>query len=166
MRSLMRRAVLGAFRVLPGGLTKWAVFWLKRKYVIGVVAVVADERGRFLFLHHTYRKKRAWRLPGGLKERHEDVFVTACRELKEEANLTVQALQVIAVEPAEVTMDIAVLCEVKATGPFIVNDEIDDLAWLDPEEATFEIPPEQLRFIAVARQVLLARGHGATLPSR
>lgn len=157
MNGWMHRWTLVAFRALPVWLTKWAVYWLKRKYVIGVVAVVADESGRFLFLHHTYRKKRAWRLPGGLKERHEDVMTTARREMKEEANLLVRPIQVVAVQPSEITLDIAVLCELEESGPFLPNDEIDAFVWLRPEEADFEIPPEQLAFIAIARQVLSVR---------
>ncbi|MCY0877192.1 MAG: NUDIX hydrolase [Firmicutes bacterium] len=156
MREL-RKWTLVAFRVLPVWISKWAVFWLKRKFVVGVVAVLPDAQGRFLFLHHTYRKKRPWRLPGGLKERHEDIFTTVVRELKEEANLTVRAIQVVAVQPSEITLDVAVLCELLEDAPFIPNEEIDDFVWVDPEQANFVIPEEQLGFIAAARIVMAGR---------
>jgi len=155
----LRKLTLVIFRLLPVWISKWAVFWLKRKFVVGVVAVLPDEEERFLFLHHTYRKRRPWRLPGGLKERHEDLFVTVVRELKEEANLTVRALQVVAVQPSEVTLDVAILCELVETGPFLPNDEIDDLIWVRPEEAPFVIPDEQLGFIRAARVVLAGRAN-------
>lgn len=156
MRGL-RKLTLVAFRLLPSWISKWAVFWLKRKFVIGVVAVLPDADGRFLFLHHTYRRKRPWRLPGGLKERHEDIFATVVRELFEEANLTVRALQVVAVQPSEITLDVAVLCELVEARPFVPNDEVDDYVWVHPEEASFPIPEEQLDFIRAARIVLAGR---------
>lgn len=150
----VRKGTLIAFRLLPGWFSKWAVFWLKRKYVIGVVAVVVDEDGRFLFLHHTYRKKRAWRLPGGLKERRENILTTVVREMKEEAGLVVRPLQILAVESADITLDVVVLCEVVEDQLFVANDEIDDLCWLVPEDADFAISQDQWQFIAAARTAL------------
>ncbi len=147
-------AVVKVFRWLPTWISKWVVFWLKRKYVIGVVAVVPNAEGQFLFLHHTYRKRRAWRLPGGLKERREEPFVTAVRELEEEANIRVEPVQVIGVQQSEITLDIAVLCTLVEIGPFTANAEIDAVVWVKPSEADFEIPIEQVAFIDAAHSYL------------
>lgn len=152
--TLLRQMMLAVFRRLPTALSKWIVFLLKRKYVVGVVAVVQNDRGECLFLHHTYRRKRPWRLPGGLKERHEEPFATVVRELREEANMTVRPVRVIGVSQSEITLDILVLCELVEAGPFRVNEEIDALAWADPFTGPFEVPEDQKRMLA---EVLTAK---------
>ncbi len=149
----LNRVIIWIFGLLPGWLSKWFVFWLKRKYVIGVVAVVPNERGEFLFLHHTYRRKRPWRLPGGLKERNERPFDTVVREMREEVNMAVRPLQVIAVSSSEITFDVAVLCKLVEAGPFAPNAEIDDWQWVDPVRAAFDIPGEQREFLEIAMQM-------------
>lgn len=155
---MMQRLVVTVFRWLPNWLSKWIVYLCKRKYVIGVVGVVFDAQGRFLLLHHTYRRKHPWRLPGGLKERHELPFETVVRELEEEANILVRPLQVIAVEPSEVTLDVAVICEMVMQRPFIPNHEVDDAMWVDVDDLPFALPKEQVQFLATAKAWLTA-GH-------
>ncbi|MHB1683390.1 MAG: NUDIX hydrolase [Bacilli bacterium] len=150
----LNRVAIWIFGLLPGWLSKWIVFWLKRKYVVGVVAVLPNERGEFLFLHHTYRRKRPWRLPGGLKERDERPFDTVVREMREEANMTVRPLQVIAVSPSEITLDVAVLCQLVKAGSFLPNAEIDGLQWVDPAHAPFDIPEEQREFLEIAIKLI------------
>ncbi len=154
----LNRVSVRIFGLLPAWLSKWIVFWLKRKYVIGVVAVVPNDRGEFLFLHHTYRRKRPWRLPGGLKERGERPFDTVVREMREEANMTVRPIQVIAVSPSEITLDVAVLCRLVETGSFAPNAEIDAFQWVDPARAAFDIPGEQREFLEVAMKITQWRG--------
>lgn len=148
--TLLRRLMLTVFRFLPTWFSKWIVFLLKRKYVVGVVAVVPNERGECLFLRHTYRRKRPWRLPGGLKERNEEPFATVVRELREEANMTVRPLRVIGVTQSEITLDIVVLCELLEARAFRVNEEIDAFTWADPLSGPFEVPEDQKRVIAGA----------------
>lgn len=157
----MKRLHALAFRLirfLPSFVLKWGVFLLKRKYVIGVVAIVPNDSGEVLFLHHTYRQKRAWRLPGGLKERREDPFATAEREMKEEANMTVRALQVVGVHQADITFDILVLCERVLEHPFEPNAEIDDFVWANPFFTPFEVPEGQLRAIETALRIRSVTG--------
>ena len=144
------RLVLWLFRLLPSWLAKWGIFLLKRKYVIGAVAIVPNERGECLFLHHTYRRKRPWRLPGGLKERREHAFATVVRELQEEANITVRPLCVVGVTQSDITFDIVVLCECVRVGAFAPNAEIDGLVWEDPFAAPFEVPEDQRQLIRLA----------------
>lgn len=152
----MRRLQALAFRLiryLPMWMIKWAVFFVKRKYVIGVVGIVPNRRGEVLFLHHTYRRSRPWRLPGGLKERHEEPFATAERELLEEAGVSVRALQVVGVHQADITLDIVVLCELVREGVFTPNAEVDGLMWVDVANAPFEVPHEQVGMIQRALEI-------------
>jgi ADP-ribose pyrophosphatase YjhB (NUDIX family) len=58
-------------------------------FLVGVVAVVFDDRGRALLFHHTYRRVRPWSLPGGWMGRGEEPEAALEREFREEANLTI-----------------------------------------------------------------------------
>lgn len=159
MRVLLRRLMIRVFSILPQWIAKWAVYTLKRKYVIGVVAYLPNERGEFLFLRHTYRRKRPWRLPGGLKEAREDAFATIARELLEEANLVVRPLQVIGVTQSDITLDICVMCELLEERPFVPNEEIDALLWVDPFAAPFPVPRDQLELIRLVLRLREVRAH-------
>ena len=159
MEALLRRLMVRIFSILPQWMAKWAVYTIKRKYVIGVVAYLPNERGEFLFLRHTYRRKRPWRLPGGLKEAGEDAFATIVRELKEEANLVVRPLQVIGVTQSDITLDICVMCELLEERPFVPNEEIDAFMWVDPFAAPFPVPRDQLELIRLALRLRDARVH-------
>jgi 8-oxo-dGTP pyrophosphatase MutT (NUDIX family) len=143
--------LLRLLRVAPEWVVRCGVFALKRKYVLGAVAVVINDRDEFLFLHHTYRRRYAWRLPGGLVERREDPLDTVVRELQEEARMTVRPITVVGVHPADVTLDIGVLCELVRADEFQVNAEVDAFMWVVPERATFAIKSEQWAFIHAAR---------------
>jgi 8-oxo-dGTP pyrophosphatase MutT (NUDIX family) len=53
----------------------------------GVSALVFDEQGRLLILHHTYRRP-GWGLPSGLVGRREQPAEALARELREELGVS------------------------------------------------------------------------------
>ena len=146
--------VIALYRITPQFISKWAVFWLKPKYVIAVVALVADNAGRLLVLHHTYGKRYFWRCPGGIKERHEHPFTTAERELREEANMVVKAKTIIGTVETWSTFDIAVYCELVEELPFQINPEVDGLMWINPVDPEVIIPPEQEQLIKTLQEMM------------
>ncbi len=154
MRTLLRvkwqSFTVSMARLLPSFLLKAIIYLLKKKYVIGVVAVVFNDDGDLLVLHHTYRREIAWRLPGGLKEAHETPFVTLVRELKEEANVYAEPIAVIAVAEAGISLDVAVLCGVSFEEPFVANAEVDERKWVEPHAYCAILPSEQRAFVQSA----------------
>jgi ADP-ribose pyrophosphatase YjhB (NUDIX family) len=69
-----------------------AIVWLlSPKYVVGVSALVLDERDRVLLLRHTYRGKWPWGLPGGGLQPGESLEECVEREVMEETGLKVEA---------------------------------------------------------------------------
>jgi ADP-ribose pyrophosphatase YjhB (NUDIX family) len=69
-----------------------AIVWLlSPKYVVGVSALVLDERDRVLLLRHTYRGKWPWGLPGGGLKPGESLEECVEREVMEETGLKVEA---------------------------------------------------------------------------
>ena len=72
--------------LLPGLVQELLIFLLAPKVTLGVAAVVMDDGGRVLLVHHTYRRS-PWNLPGGLVERCEQPDAALVRELREELGL-------------------------------------------------------------------------------
>lgn len=54
----------------------------------GAAAVITNDRGALLLVHHTYGP-RNWELPGGGREQGESAVDTVVREVREETELTV-----------------------------------------------------------------------------
>ena len=134
--------------ILPGWLVARLVFLLSPKVIVGVVAIVFNEKKEVLVLHHTYRKKRPWRFPGGLAKRKENPFETAVRELKEEANIDARAITILDVSHAQSgTLDVCVLCQAEQIGTFNANVEVDDYRWVGANRIDFDLTKEQVRFL-------------------
>jgi 8-oxo-dGTP pyrophosphatase MutT (NUDIX family) len=87
MRSLRRRPRSAAlmrlgYRVAYRLMNAWA--FVRRPRVRGCMVLLSDEHGRVLLVRHTYGDRRAWELPGGWVERHEEPIEAARRETREE----------------------------------------------------------------------------------
>jgi ADP-ribose pyrophosphatase YjhB (NUDIX family) len=67
------------------------------RFLIGVVALIVDERGRVLILEHTYRRQYPWSMPGGYLKAREDPRQGLAREVAEEVGLEVEVGEVLAV---------------------------------------------------------------------
>jgi ADP-ribose pyrophosphatase YjhB (NUDIX family) len=66
------------------------------RFLIGVVALIIDERGRVLILEHTYRRQHPWGLPGGYLKAREAPDQGLAREVAEETGLVVEVCEVLA----------------------------------------------------------------------
>ncbi len=105
------------------------------RYTVGVVGVIFDDRGRILLLHHVYRTRYPWGLPGGWIERHEDPAAGLRRELREETGLDILVGSPLLVElglwPGH--LDLAFLGELVG-GDTRLSGEIIDHRWCWPSE--------------------------------
>jgi 8-oxo-dGTP diphosphatase len=73
-----------------------AIIWLlSPKFTVGVMGLVRDDEGRVLLLKHTYRPGRPWGLPGGGLRLGESLEDCIRREVREEANLRVQVVELL-----------------------------------------------------------------------
>ena len=63
------------------------------KFLVGVLAVIFDDRGRVLLLKHTYRPDYPWGLPGGWLRAGEGAAEGIERELLEETGFVVRAIR-------------------------------------------------------------------------
>ncbi len=76
---------------IPGWL-RWVILWLfNAKFLVGVAAIVLNERREILMCHHTYRGDYPWDIPGGWLKMKEDPGRAIEREICEETGLVVSA---------------------------------------------------------------------------
>jgi ADP-ribose pyrophosphatase YjhB (NUDIX family) len=59
------------------------------QFLVGVVGIIEDDRGRILLLRHTYRERIPWGLPTGFLEGREHPADALRREIREETGLMV-----------------------------------------------------------------------------
>jgi 8-oxo-dGTP pyrophosphatase MutT (NUDIX family) len=98
MAHLRTRALLTIWRVVP------FPTWMRRLYLrltcanvlLGVSALIQDERGGLLLLDHTYRDAYHWGMPGGYVKRGEPPERGLRREVWEETGLRVEVLDLLA----------------------------------------------------------------------
>ncbi len=93
----MLSRVYAALLVLWGRLPipawlRWVILWLfNAKFLVGVAAIIVNERGEILLCHHTYRGDYPWDIPGGWLKGKEDPGLAIEREICEETGLVVRA---------------------------------------------------------------------------
>ena len=80
---------------------------------VGAAAIITNDRGGILLVHHTYGP-RNWELPGGGREAGEPAAGTVVREVREETELTVIRSDLAGVyyEPANDWHHFTFLCTV------------------------------------------------------
>ena len=100
---------------------------------IGAAAVITDERGRVLLVHHTYGQFN-WEIPGGLGEPNESGEANAVREVREETGLlvTVERLTGVYFEPGRDFHHFAFFCRRTTDDePRPTSPEISEVGWFD-----------------------------------
>ncbi len=88
--------------------------WRQAKFSAGVVAVIFDDQGRILLVHHVFHPHNPWGLPGGWVGHNEAPDTTLVRELSEELELQVEVGPLVAMQlTGRSHMDYAYLCTPK-----------------------------------------------------
>jgi 8-oxo-dGTP diphosphatase len=112
----MKSLLLWLWKALPltPGMRFLAMWLLNSKFLLGVIGVVVDDRGRVLLLKHSYRPTIPWGLPSGWVKRGEQPQEALIREIREETGLEVQFVSVlqVSIDPDYPRIDLTMLCRV------------------------------------------------------
>ncbi len=147
--SIMRRLLwLWGRLPIPNILRWWFVYTLKRKFLVGVVAVVWNEQGEILLFRHTYRPRWPWGLPSGLLEAGENPARAIEREIAEETGLVVRALHPVLVlsETRVAQIDLVYTGRLDG-GTFRPSAEVSEARFF-PRDALPTLPVEQLDILS------------------
>lgn len=155
-RRVLHRFLLWLWRVLP--LTagqQWPLLWvINAKFLLGVMAVAFDEQGRVLLLHHTYRNRHPWGLPGGWLGAGESPAQGALRELREETGFDGEIEALAWVGGGRPRREVAIAYLVRLTGGrFRANDEIDQFGFVALDQLPEGLLPFQRAVIEAAAAV-------------
>ena len=124
---------------------------LNPRFLVGVVGLEFDDRGRVLLFHHTYRRRYPWSLPGGWLRRGEDPPEGLAREFREETSLQIEALAPLAAFARSVYPNFEVIYRARVVGgEFRPSREVDGMEYFELDRL-----PEMNGY---QRELILAEG--------
>jgi ADP-ribose pyrophosphatase YjhB (NUDIX family) len=82
------------WRRMPKPIRRWGVLLTESRFTVTAGAVVQNEQGRVLLLHHRFRAGSGWGIPGGFLRPGEQPSEAIRRELCEEIGLEIETLEV------------------------------------------------------------------------
>lgn len=134
---LLKKIALRIYRQLPVVVQRKIVRILYPGYVVAAKVLITDAQGRFLVVKTTYNPD--WDIPSGHVDPAESPNLAACRELREETGLTVNAVEQFGVifYPKLRTVQVLFVHSLETT-PELTPDnvEISDLRWVHHGEVT------------------------------
>jgi 8-oxo-dGTP diphosphatase len=148
----MLNDLLGAiWHRTPRKVRTWAVRFTKPRFTVTAGAIVSDDSGRVLLLHHRFRPGSGWGMPGGFIEPGEQPEEALRRELREEVGLEIEHPKLFATRAFKKPRQIEIVFRCRAQGETQqLSLEIKRAAWFYPHELPPELPPDQTRLIKLA----------------
>jgi 8-oxo-dGTP diphosphatase len=120
---------------------------LAKHFLVGLVAVVLNDRDEFLVLKHTYRRGFPFGLPSGRLKKNESPPEAMAREIGEESGLTVEFRRILKVEASGPprSLDIWLLYRYLG-GTFRASNEVSQARWVTLDTAP-PLPEAQQDFM-------------------
>lgn len=119
--------------ILPQSVKDMILYFVSKKLIIGVLAVIIDREGRILLFEHTYLGDNAWGIPGGAAK-HEDLREALQRELREESRYRIDVRHSIGVaQYHKRRVDFLFACSI-ADGQFTPSEEVSDYGYFHLDE--------------------------------
>ena len=117
----MNKWLYWLWRVLPiPKKLRGPILWFgNRKFIIGIAALILNERGEILLFKHTYRTDCDWGFPGGYLKGREKPDAAIRREIMEESGLKVRVLDVLEVIRSEEMPRLELLFRAELVGELI-----------------------------------------------
>ena len=108
------------------------LFLINHKFIIGVLAVILDKKGRIMLFRHTYIKNTPWGLPGGAAKK-EDLKIALVREIKEESNFIIRIDKLIGIAQRKRQIDFLFKCSIIGD-EFRASEEVNSFKYFSFDE--------------------------------
>ena len=146
----------GIWRRTPVGLKRWTMRFTHARFSVTAGAIITDNQGRVLLLKHRFRPGTGWGIPGGYIETGEQPEEALRRELREEAGLEIEKIELFLVRAFKKPRQVEIVYLCRAVGnPVQLNYEIEKAEWFSPNDLPPELPKDQ------TEQIHSALGDGA-----
>ena len=147
--------LLGAmWRGSPRGVRRWGVWLTQPRFTVTAGAVVEDERGRVLLLHHVFRKGSRWGIPGGFLTKGEQPEDALRRELREEVGMEVESAAVAFARTLARPRQVEIIFRCRARAAALPEDklsmEVDGAGWFTRDALPPELGRDQRQLIEAA----------------
>ena len=148
----MLKKLLGALWLrAPKSLRRWGVRLVEPRFTVTAGAVVQDEEGRVLLLHHRYRAGSGWGIPGGFLEKGEQPEEALRRELREEVGLEVEDAEIAFARTLPKAGQVEIIFRARARGRAESQSaEIKSAGWFALDRLPPELSKDQRELIARA----------------
>ncbi len=116
---------------LPKHIQFFIMRFLNDEFLVGVIAVIFNNKNQILLLEHTYRQT-PWSLPGGYLKAGEHPKEGAEREIREETSMKVKVDKLLETSTDPQTARLEISCYGKfISGKFKPSDEVINFGFFD-----------------------------------
>ena len=140
------RLFSGVWLALPSWLRRFTLRRFQSTFTVSAAAVVVNDEGKVLVLHHLLRPKTGWGLPGGFIDAGEQPHQAIARELMEETGITLTDARMLHLRTLGRHVEILFAARANEAGE-ILSSEIDHLGWYSLDELPERLPGDQRQTI-------------------
>lgn len=136
---------------MPVRLRRWSMRLTHTRFTVTAGAIIFNQAGEILILKHRFRAGSGWGLPGGFLERGEQPIDALRRELREELDLEIEAVEIFTARSFRKPKQVEVLFRGRADGPVKPRTmEVERAEWFSLDALPEGLPRDQRRLVEQA----------------
>ena len=142
------------WRRLPTLIRRRLSLFGQARFAVSVAAMIFDDEGQILLFEHVFRADNGWGVPGGFVSKGEDTTEALRRELREEANIELENIQILFTRTLGIIRQIEIYYRARAIGdPTPSSFEIKRTEWFPLNGLPPDLSKDQQRLIQRAVQL-------------
>ena len=136
---------------MPVRLRRWSMRLTHTRFTVTAGAIIFNHAGQILLLKHRFRAGSGWGLPGGFLESGEQPIDALRRELREELNLEIEAVEIFASRSFRKPKQVEILFRGRADGQVTPRTmEVERAEWFSLDAMPQGLPRDQRRLVEQA----------------
>jgi ADP-ribose pyrophosphatase YjhB (NUDIX family) len=147
---MLKRLVGALWRRSPKGFRRFWVRTTQPHFTVAAAAVVLNDEGRILLLKHVFRPDSGWGIPGGFLNKEEQPEEAVRRELREEAGLELEEIELAYIRTLKLPAQIEIYYRARTTWPARPQSfEIAEAEWFSPANLPETLSSDQRQIIEI-----------------